>query len=271
MSLSTFYGSSTVVITLLLFAAILISNEAGYRYAKRFGVRHMDDGLKSQTNAIQGGMLGLLALLLGLSFSMGLQRYDARSAAVVAEANAIGTAAFRAELLPEDEIAEALLQLRAYVAVREYAASVTLDDQAGYQAAVDETRRAQAELWRFVRRTTATNPAPVTASLFVQAVNGAFDAFEFRQAALQRHIPEVVIALLFVVFIVAGSVLGYASGLGGRRPWLATVSMSGLIALVIFIVIDLDRPRRGLITVDQSAMMALALQMDAVSRSTTRD
>jgi hypothetical protein len=103
---------------------------------------------------------------------------------------------------------------------------------------------------------------PAKVSLIIQALNQVIDDYGKRQAQLDKHVPEVVLLLLFVIFIVSGSILGAAAGLAGGRPVLATVSMAALIVLVIFIVIDLDRPRRGLIQVDQSSMVALRLQMD---------
>ena len=94
------YGYSSVAIVVVLLALILASNEAGYRFASRQSEKK-DEGEKTQTNAIQAAMLGLLALLLGFTFTMALQRFDSRSQAVIDEANAIGTAYLRIDLLPD--------------------------------------------------------------------------------------------------------------------------------------------------------------------------
>ena len=101
------YNHSSVLIVIVLFALILLANEAGYWFARRF-IKKSDDGIKSQTNAIQAGMLGLLALLMGFSFSMALQRFDGRSAATIEESNAIGTAYLRIGLLPEPQAARCI-------------------------------------------------------------------------------------------------------------------------------------------------------------------
>ena len=115
--------------------------------------------------------------------------------------------------------------------------------------------RSHLELWRLAVKAADIDPRPVTTGLFIQALNEVIDTYGKRQAALQEHVPETVLVLLFAVFIIAGSVLGYSSGLEGKRPFLAMVSMAGLIVLVIFIIIDLDRPRRGLIQVGQTSML----------------
>jgi len=71
---------------------------------------------------------------------------------------------------------------------------------------------------------------------------------------LQMHVPEVVLMLLFVVFTSSGGILGYSSGLSGKRVFAPIVLVSSLITLIVFIIIDLDRPKRGLIQVNQAVM-----------------
>ena len=255
------YNHSSVLIVIVLFALILLANEAGYWFARRF-IKKSDDGIKSQTNAIQAGMLGLLALLMGFSFSMALQRFDGRSAATIEESNAIGTAYLRIGLLPEPQAAQMYSLLSSYVDLRVEGGRVDLSENAVREAVTAKTLNLQSQLWKVAVEAAEADPRPVTSGLFIQSLNEVIDAYGRRQAALDKHVPEVVLFLLFVIFIVSGSILGYASGLGGRRPWLATVSMAGLIALIIFVVIDLDRPRRGLIEIDQSSMTGLKQQID---------
>jgi uncharacterized membrane protein (Fun14 family) len=71
------------------------------------------------------------------------------------------------------------------------------------------------------------------------------------------HVPEVVLILLFVVFISSGGILGYSAGLSGKRVFAPIVLVSLLITLIVFIIIDLDRPKRGLIQVNQEVMIEL--------------
>ncbi len=248
------YDQNSILIVVVVFALILIANELGYRYARRYRER-VHEGLKSQTHAIQAAMLGLLALLLGFSFTMALQRFDSRAQAVIDEANAIGTAFLRADLLPGAESERARMLFSQYVDLRVRASSVDLTQTSVRREMADLTAKAHVELWRTAMQAADADPRPVTSGLFVQALNEVIDTYGKRQAALQKHVPEIVLLLLFVVFIIAGSVLGYSSGLDGRRPFMAMTSMAGLIVLVIFIVIDLDRPRRGLIQVSQHSLL----------------
>ncbi len=258
------YSHNSVVIAVTLFVVIMVANEAGFRYA-RILAKRSDDGIKSQTNAIQAGMLGLLALLLGFSFTMALQRFDSRGVAVVEESNAIGTAYLRAQLLPEAKSIQAKSLLKKYVDLRVESGTIDMTDNFTRKAYMDKTLGLQDQLWRTALEAAKEDPAPTTSGLFIQSLNDVIDAFAKRQAALQKPVPQVVLYLLFSIFIISGCVLGYASGLGGGRPWLATLSMAGLIVLVIFIVIDLDRPRRGLIQIDQSTLVELATSLRDVS------
>ena len=104
---------------------------------------------------------------------------------------------------------------------------------------------------------TNNDPRPVTTGAFVKALNDLIDSQGKRNALLQMHVPEVVLFLLFMVFVAAGGILGYSSGLGGRRVVAPAALVSFLIALIVFIIIDLDRPKRGLIQVDQGIMLEL--------------
>ncbi len=255
------YSINSVVIAVSLFLLILLANEAAYRIVRRSAAT-ADQGLSSQTNAIQAGVLGLLALLLGFSFNMALQRFDARSTATIEESNAIGTAWLRTTLLPDETASEVASLLSDYVDVRLEGGGIDMANPARREEIAARTLQLQAQLWQVVIDAAASDLPPAKTSLVIQALNQMIDAYGKRQAQLDKHVPEVVLLLLFVIFIVAGTILGAAAGLAGGRPLLATVSMTSLIVLVIFIVIDLDRPRRGLIQVDQSSMSALRLQID---------
>jgi ribose/xylose/arabinose/galactoside ABC-type transport system permease subunit len=249
------YGYSSVAIALVLFVALSVANEAGYRAGRR---RIAAEGAKAQTNAIQAAMLGLLALLLGFTFMMAVQRFDSRSEAVINEANAIGTAYLRVQLLPDVVQADARALFARYVELRIQASAVDLSRQADRRTASAAANGIQEQMWSVAVRASEIDPRPTTTGLFIQALNEVFDAYAQRDAALKKHVPEVVLLVLFAVFIIAGAVLGYASGISGARPTLATLAMSVLIVLVIFIIIDLDRPRRGLIRVNQEGMHDLA-------------
>ena len=107
------YNYSSVAIASTLFVVIIIFNETGFQ-AGLFIQSRTDDEVKSLTGSIQASIPGLLALLLGFTFSMSMQRYDSRSVALIDEANAIATAILRVQLLPVQFQSDASELLREY-------------------------------------------------------------------------------------------------------------------------------------------------------------
>ncbi len=250
------YDHSSILIVAILFVALLASAEVGYRLGRRF-VAATDKAVKSQVNAIQGSVLGVLALLLGFTFSLSLQRFDSRSAAVVDEANAIGTAMLRAGLIDEGRREAARQLMRDYLDLRVEAASISLDRVAKRNAVIARSDATLVSLWNIAWKIAEVDPNPVRSGLFVQALNDVVDAFGLRDAALNRHVPEPVLFLMFATLALTSGLVGYASGITDHRPTLPAHMMMVLIVLLVFIVIDLDRPRRGLIEVSQASLVEL--------------
>jgi hypothetical protein len=247
------YSYSSIAIAVTLFVVILIFNEIGFR-AGRFIQTRTDDEVKSLTGSIQASILGLLALLLGFTFSMSMQRYDSRSLALIDEANAIGTAILRVQLLPEQFQDDANNLLREYVDLRIAVGKIDLTQRADRDKFNQQISALQNRLWSLAVMATNEDARGVTTGAFVSSLNTLIDSQGKRNALLQMHVPEVVLMLLFVVFTSSGGILGYSSGLSGKRVFAPIVLVSSLITLIVFIIIDLDRPKRGLIQVNQAVM-----------------
>jgi hypothetical protein len=253
------YNQNSILIVVILLASILIAYELCFRIGRYFQ-KKTDHEVKSQTNSIQAGILGLLALLLGFTFNMALQRFDSRSYAVIREANSIGTAILRTKLLPApyDSISQDLLQQ--YVDLRLEISTKDLTLKEDRKLINVQTDALQNDLWDVAIKAAEIDPRPVTTGYFITSLNDVIDAKSERNAILQRHIPEVILFLLFIVFIIGGALMGYTSGLGLKRAYIPTVMFTVLIVLVVFIIIDLDRPKRGLIMVKQDSLIELKVE-----------
>jgi len=250
------YDVSSIVIAVSLFVSMVVAMEIGFR----LGRRHQDrtsEVISENSGAIQASMLGILALLLGFTFSLALNRHDERSQAVVNEANAIGTAWLRTQLLPEPFRPEIRGQMQLYVDLRMEAALLDMTRQEERDQLLLRTDEAIDQLWSHAAAAAAQEPNPVTTGLFLQALNEMFDAFGSRDAALARHVPEMVLFLLYGTFLMTGCVMGFTAGLAGQRNSFATYILTGLIVILVFIIIDLDRPRRGLIEINQQSLISL--------------
>ena len=115
----------------------------------------------------------------------------------------------------------------------------------------------QNQLWADGAAIGEKDPRAVTTGLFLQSLNETIDLNAKRITALENHVPEVSLVLLYVVAIMATGLIGYGCGLSGVRKFLVTIILAMMIAAVIMVIIDLDRPRTGLIKVSQQWMLDL--------------
>jgi len=245
------------LLTLLVCAVVifLLAIEIGYRLGWK---RHhrTDETEKSHSNALQGATLGLLALLLGFTFAMAVSRYDTRRTVIVDQANAIGTAELRSRLLGSPYTEKAAPLFRAYVeAWLEFRYAGT--DVAAVKAAENRAFDIENQLWNIVREAITADPRSQPASLFTVAMNDVIDMHEKRWRSVEDRVPDAVILLLFAVSALALGQVAYSSGLSGRRWQASNVTFALMIALVLVVILDIDRPRRGLIQVSQESMIRL--------------
>jgi hypothetical protein len=236
--------------TLLIF---LLSFFIGYWAGRKFRKEGEQD---SQINTIQAAILGLLGLLLAFTFSMAAARYENRRGLVLQESNAIGTAYLRAQMLPEPHRIQVTGLLRDYVDTRLafYDAGV---DPIKLQQAIDKTVKLQDQLWQQAIAVSAIDPRSVPTGLFIQSLNEVIDLHSARLAAMKNRVPEVVIDLIFLASVVTLGLIGYTLGMVQQRSLIPALLSLVLIVIIIGVIIDLDRPRRGLIRVSQESMVQL--------------
>jgi hypothetical protein len=177
--------------------------------------------------------------------------------ALIDEVNTIGTATLRIQLLPEKYRDEAVSLFQEYVNLRVDIGQLDLTRTEARKKYNDKIASVQNRLWSLSVSATETDPRPVTTGAFTKSLNDVIDSQGKRNALLQMQVPEVVLILLFVVFISSGGIMGYSAGLSGKRMFAPIMLVSTLITLIVFIIIDLDRPKRGLIQVDQRVMVEL--------------
>lgn len=250
------YDKNSFLIAAILFVSMLAVVEVGSWLGLR-NAAATAKSIKTQLNGLQGSLLGILALLLGFTFSQSLQRFDIRSAAVVDEANAIGTTYLRLDLLPPEHRDASIVLMQEYVETRIQAAAISVDRHDERQQIIDRSIAIQNDLWQLAIAAAGTTDRPATVNLYLQSLNELIDSNASRNAALERHVPELVLFLLYGTFLLTGALVGYASGVSGVRVSRGTYVLVSLIVVLVFIIIDLDRPRRGLIEVDQSSLIDL--------------
>jgi hypothetical protein len=249
------YSSNELLLGVAALILVFIAAEFGFRLG--IGHRlHVAESTRTHFAALQAALLGLLALVLAFTFSIAVARFDARKELVIQESNAIGTTYLRARLLSESQRKEAIGLLRTYVE----------EQLAFYQAGVDVGRleavnsriaELQERLWLIAIAASEQDSRSVPTGLFVHSLNGMIDLHATRIKALENRLPDAVIYLVFMVALVTLGFVGYGRGLVGRRNFVSIAITAALVVLVLTIILDLDRPRRGLITVSQSSLERL--------------
>lgn len=229
--------------------------EIGFRLALRTAV-NADHERHEQIVSARDGIGILLSLLLGFTLAMALPRFTERKQLVVDEANAIGTTALRAQLLPEPSRSQVSALLRQYVDARlDYSRDGVSPE--GIRASLQRSGELQKALWNAAAQITRDNPS-LTTSLFLQALNSTIDLRERRLAARENRIPPPVWVMLVVMAALTCLTVGYSMP---RRFWYVMTLSPVMICVVLTLVADLDSPRGGYIRVGQPSMERLQRSM----------
>ncbi len=256
-----FYDFASGAVALAIFALILVAMEVGFRLGKRIQAR-TSAASKAQIDSTQSSLTGVLALILAFTFSIALDRFNSRSLALISEANAIGTAYLRSSLLPDALRVEAQQLFEDYADARARMTMLNWRQKEERGALNAEALRLQDRLWTQAADISRLAPSPATTGLYVQSLNEMIDANSSYAAEIDRHVPELVLLLLFGAFVVSGGVMGYSAGVGGYRPPRATYVMVFLVVLLMFVIMDLDRPRRGIIRLDTRSLLDVKALID---------
>lgn len=200
---------------------------------------------------VTNASLTLLALIIGFSFSMAVNRYDQRKNDEEEEANAIGTEYLRLDLLPAADAATVRERLSRYLDQR--LLFYTLRDQRQLEQVDAETVRLQAEMWSIVRRDASAQPSPLT-SLVVSGMNDVLNRQGYTQAAWWNRIPDG--AWLLMLFL--GTCCSLLAGYGSLRRGVLLTVLPFLISIAFFLISDIDSPRWGVIRVSPQNLISLS-------------
>ncbi len=245
-------GMSTAAVAVLLVFVIVGSALATSMIGKRVRERRTD--LREPTGALQTALLGFVGLLLAFGLSMAIDRHDQRRASVAEETNTIGTTYLRAQTLKEPERSASLRLLAEYLDARIDLAD-QVPDSAGFDASRAVSSRLHARLWALADAALVRSPIDSAPRLYVESLNRMIDMDTTRASELRNHIPGAVTYVMIFGSAAAMGALGFYLGLLGRSAaalWGGTVA-----ALILFVTINLDRPRRGFIRIPDRPLTEL--------------
>ncbi|MFM8820210.1 MAG: hypothetical protein ACKOD3_06635 [Phenylobacterium sp.] len=200
---------------------------------------------------IATSVVGLLSLLIAFTFSLALARHELRRTLVVEEANAIGVAYMRSQLLDEPYRTELGGVILSYAQVRRATGELWGPAQLAAQA---HSEALQVPIWRRTALAARASATPALANFLVQSVTRMIEVEGQRKAALAARSPPAVLGALMVSAIGVAGVLGYVSaGAHAHRRWISLV-MFGLVTIAFMLILDLDRPGDGLVQVPEDNM-----------------
>jgi len=232
-----------------LFLIMLLVLETGRRIGKRYYSMEESEHHRGNRILVESAIYGLLGLLIAFTVSGAANRFDARRTLTVQEANAIGTAYLRLDLLPAAAQPELRRKFRRYAEARLAVFRLLPDFEASNAEAV-RANELQRSIWNEVIAALPGVPQSATLML-LPALNEMFDITSSRAIAAQAHTPLVILCALAVLALFCCLLAGY--GLAGENPHGSALRMIGfalVVTLTIFVILDLDYPRVGLIRLD---------------------
>jgi phosphoglycolate phosphatase-like HAD superfamily hydrolase len=245
--MSTLLSPSLISLMLAVgvFLGILACLELGYRAGRRAAQKH-PEWAHEGIGVIEAAIFALLGLLLGFSFAGATSRLDAKRQLIVQEANAIGTAYLRVDELPAAEQPEMRRLFRDYLDARLRVYQALPDLKAAEQQ-LTQAGELQQEIWSKAVTGSREDSTQNAARLLLPALNEMIDVTTSRTIALHTRLPALIFALLVGVALLSGLLAGYAMAARQGRSRLHMLIYAGVIALTVYVVLDLDDPRAGFI------------------------
>jgi hypothetical protein len=252
------FTQTTLVSAIGLFIGMVVCMEQGRRIACRKQPGAREDAQRG-VSAVEGAVFALLGLLIAFSFSGAASRFEARRLLIGQEANAIGTAYLRIDTLPKIYQQELRDLFRSYLDVRIYRyKNLENPDQAAVMAKKESAL--QGQIWaKSVTATSSPASPPSAAMLMLPALNDMIDITTTRSVAAQNHPPRIIFIMLSGLSLLSALLAGYGMS-SGRRSLLHVISYAAALSITVFVILDLEHPRHGLIRIDNADRVLIELQ-----------
>jgi cation transport ATPase len=233
----------------ILFAVLLGLLEAGRRLGEALKTRNGENSQKG-IGTMEAAVFGLLGLLLAFTFTGAASRFDTRRHLIVDETNAIGTAYLRLDLLEEKERDDLRAELRSYAGLR--LSFKNKDSEAERASKAKLQQAAQDRIWTKAQAALLTAKRAYAGQMITTALNEMFDISTTRGTAQRTHIPVVILCLLIVLAGLSALLAGYAMAASSTRHWMHMLVFAAVLTFTLYVIIDLEYPRFGIIRVDST-------------------
>jgi hypothetical protein len=233
---------------LVLFAGVLACMALG----RRIGMRRAPnpaDASNVGLGAIEGSAFALLGLLIAFTFSGASSRFDGRRQLIVTEANAIGTAYLRLDLLPTASRDKLRDEFKRYVDARLEAYALASSEEA-ISTAISRAVGLQSEIWTDAVVACKEAGAHETSMLLLPALNDMIDVTTTRAVARTVHQPILILIVIALLACTCGLLAGYDMASRKSARWIHKLCFAGMVAITMYVILDLEYPRSGLIRID---------------------
>lgn len=255
------YSAVILVVTGFLFVAVFLLMEVGRRIAVQRAHRDPEKATVG-LGAIEGAVYTFMGLLVTFSFSGAAGRFDERRHLVIAEANDIGTAYLRLDLLPAASQEALRRSFRQYLDSR-LAIYRKLPDLEAAMAELQQSTRLQGEIWTQAVAASRAADSPATTTLVLSALNEMIDITTTRTMATKMHPPNIIFVLLIGSILASAVMAGHGMAANTKRSPLHMFAFAAICSLAVYVILDLEYPRLGLIRADSvdSALVDLRASM----------
>ncbi len=232
-------------------------------FGRRAGLRELaKDPEKAMAGqgVVDGALFALLGLLIAFTFSGGTSRFDSRRQLIAQEANDIGTAYLRLDLLPQGAQPALRELFRSYLDSR-LMVYRKLPDLAAARAELAHSEEFQREIWtKALAATREPDVHPDGAKLLIPALNNMIDIATTRTMAAMIHPPAIIYGLLFTLGLGCSMLAGYSMAEEKRRNWLHILSFSVIMSITLFVILDIEYPRVGFLQLDAYDQVLIELR-----------
>jgi hypothetical protein len=246
------------LVSLLMLVGMLVLLETG----RRIGIRRLKadpEGYRAGVGTVDGALFALLGLLLAFTFSGAATRFDYRRDLIVAESNAIGTAWLRLDLLPAERQPALRDLFRRYLDSRLKYFSLANDLPAA-NAELARGVALQNDIWREAVAAAAAGGTVPGYTLVLPAINDMIDIVSTRVMATLTHPPQVIFGLLIGLGLICAFLAGHGMAGGKSRSIAHMAGFAVTLAITVYVIMDLEYPRRGLIRVESADVMLIQLR-----------
>ena len=252
------YELVSVTACVVLFFGLILLVVVGHRLGRQ---RLLKDPHKTGEGIgpIEGAIFALLGLLIAFSFAGAYSRFDARRQLIVQEVNALGTAYLRLDLLPADAQPVLREKFRIYVSSR-LAFWEKLTEVSAAWAEYERNQKLQDEIWKQTVEALSGESYNSARMLLLPALNEMIDITTTRLIAIQTHPPLLVFLMLFVLALASAAVTGNGMAKSESLNWVPVIGFAAIIAFTIYVILDIEYPRYGLIRLDLPHELFVKLQ-----------